>query len=139
MKSFPLYLFLWAICFLAGCSKSKVSPQDANAKLLLGRWELTQIDGGYPGTAQPANPAQKQEIVFDSQNRVTFLLNGTVTGTYSYSLFRANSNVNRRPETFLAYGARRGSNKEFIEQLSAATLVVAQDYPNGLGYHYARR
>ena len=124
---------------LAGCSKGSLSPEDANAALLPGRWELTQTDGGLTGVARPADPAQKQEIVFDSRNRVTFLLNGAVTGTYSYSLYQANSNVNRRPQSFLAYSARGGSNKEFIEQLSATTLVIAEDYPDGLGYYYTRR
>lgn len=131
-------LFLLASSLLAGCSKGTVSPEDAHAALLGGRWELTQTDGRISGKVQPADPAQKQEIVFDAHNRVTFLLNGVVTGTYPYSLFQANSNVNRRPQTFLAYGARGGTNKEFIERISAAKLVVVEDYTDGLGYYYAR-
>jgi hypothetical protein len=137
--SYLSYFFLLTTSLLLGCSKGTVSPEDADAALLLGRWELTQTDGGLSGKVQPADPAQKQEIVFDSQNRVTFLLNGVVTGTYPYSLFQANSNVNRRPQTFLAYGARSGSSKEFIERISAAKLVVVEDYADGLGYYYTRR
>lgn len=137
--SFLSLLFLLATCLLAGCSKGTVSPEDANAALLVGRWELTQTDGGLTGKVQPADPAQKQEIVFDAQNRVTFLRNGVTTGTYSYSLFQANSNVNRRLQTFLAYGARGGSNKEFIERISADKLVVVEDYADGFGYYYTRR
>jgi hypothetical protein len=133
------HVFLAASLLLAGCSKGTVSPEDANAELLVGRWELTQTDGGFSGRVHPADPSQKQEIVFDAKNRVTFLLNGAVTGTSTYSLFQANSYVNRRPQTFLAYGARTGSDKEFIERISAAQLVVVEDYADGLGYYYTRR
>jgi hypothetical protein len=132
-------VFLAGSLLLAGCSKGSVSPEDASAQLLVGRWELTQTDGGLSGQVHPSDPSQKREIVFDANNRVTFLLNGAVKGTSSYSLYQANSYVNRRPQTFFAYGARRGSDKEFIERLSAAQLVVVEDYADGTGYYYTRR
>ncbi|MBJ6108199.1 hypothetical protein JAO73_04200 [Hymenobacter sp. BT523] len=130
---------LLAAGVLAGCSKGAVSPEDAQANLLVGHWELTQTDGGLSGKVTPANPARREEIIFTTDKQATFLLNGAVTAATPYSLFQANSYVNRRPQTFLRYGARTGSEKEFIERVSATELVIVEDYADGLGYYYKRR
>lgn len=132
-------LALLTVSALAGCSKGAVSPGDAEEKLLVGRWELTQTDGGLSGRVQPADPARKQEIIFGPDHRAAFLLNGAPTGTSTYSLFQANSYVNRRPQTFLSYGPKSGTEKEFIERVSASQLVIVEDYADGLGYYYIRR
>ena len=130
---------LLAAGLLAGCTKGSVSPEDAQADLLVGHWLLTQTDGGLSGNVTPADMAHPQEIIFNSDKQVAFLLNGTVTGKTTYSLFQANSYVNRRPQTFLAYGAHTGSEKNFIERVSASKLVIVEDYADGRGYYYVRR
>ncbi|MFD2720877.1 hypothetical protein ACFST9_19310 [Hymenobacter monticola] len=135
---YALFLLLTA-SGLAGCSKGAVSPEDQKADLLVGRWQLTQTDGGLTGQVHPADPAQRQEIVFDDDKQATFLLNGAVSTKAKYVLFKANSFVNRRPQTFLAYGRRNGSEKEFIERLSPNELVIVEDYTDGRGYYYTRR
>ncbi|MBF9222053.1 hypothetical protein [Hymenobacter ruricola] len=131
--------FLLLVGVLAGCSKGSVSPQEAQADLLVGHWVLAQTDGGLSGRVMPADPAHRQEVVFAADKQVTFLLNGAVTGKTTYSLFQANSYVNRRPQTFVAYGARTGSEKEFIERVTATQLVIVEDYADGRGYYYTRR
>ncbi|UOQ96983.1 hypothetical protein MUN81_17290 [Hymenobacter sp. 5317J-9] len=138
--SHALLFALLALGWLAaGCSKGAVSPEDAQANLLVGHWVLTQTDGGLSGHVTPADPARQQGIIFGSDKQVSFLLNGAVTGKTTYSLFQANSYVNRRPQTFLSYGARTGSEKEFIERVSATELVIVEDYADGRGYYYQRR
>ncbi|SFQ48172.1 hypothetical protein [Hymenobacter arizonensis] len=123
---------------LAGCSKSPVTPEAAKAELLVGHWELTQTDGGPTGGIQAAAPDEKHEIVF-TNNKATFIRNGVATASPSYTLFQANSYVNRCPQTFLAYGRRSGQEKEFIERITSTELVIVEDYADGLGYYYKRR
>ncbi|WP_426060842.1 hypothetical protein [Hymenobacter sp. B1770] len=140
-RSYPRarHLFLLvAGLYLGACSKAPVSPEAAKAELLVGHWELTQTDGGPTGGLQPAAPAEKHELVFTS-NKATFIRNGVATASSTYSLFQANSYVNRCPQTFLAYGRRSGQEKEFIERISPTELVIVEDYANGLGYYYTRR
>jgi hypothetical protein len=133
------FFLLLAAGSLAACSKGSVSPEDQKADLLVGRWQLTQTDGGLTGQVQPADPAHRQEIVFDDNEQATFLLNGTASTKAKYLLFQANSFVNRRPQTFLAYGHRNGTSKEFIERLSPNELVIVEDYADGRGFYYKRR
>lgn len=137
-RPYTLFLLL-TVSALAGCSKGAVSPEDQKADLLVGRWQLTQTDGGLTGQVHPADPARRQEIVFDDDKQATFLLNGAVSNKAKYVLFKANSFVNRRPQTFLAYGHRNGSEKEFIERLSPNELVIVEDYTDGRGYYYTRQ
>jgi hypothetical protein len=137
-RNYSFFLLL-AAGGLASCSKGSILPEDQKADLLVGRWQLTQTDGGLTGLVHPADPARRQEIVFDGDKHATFLLNGAVSNKAKYVLFKANSFVNRRPQTFLAYGHRNGSEKEFIERLSANELVIVEDYTDGRGYYYTRR
>jgi hypothetical protein len=136
--SHAFFLLLTAGAF-AGCSKGSVSPEDQKADLLVGRWQLTQTDGGLTGQVSPADPANRREIIFDRDRKATFLVNGTVSNKSQYTLFQASSYVNRRPQTFLAYGRRNGNEKEFIERLSPTQLVIVEDYADGRGYYYTRR
>lgn len=124
---------------LASCAKDSASPEDQTADLLIGRWQLTQTDGGLTGQVSPADPARRQEIVFDDDKQVTFLLNGAVSSKARYTLFKASSFVNRRSQTFLAYGHRNTTEKEFIERLSPNELVIVEDYADGRGFYYTRR
>ncbi|MDO7852995.1 hypothetical protein [Hymenobacter convexus] len=136
---FNSFFLLLAAGAFAGCTKGSVSPEAEKADLLVGRWQLTQTDGGLTGQVSPANPAQRQEIVFDNNQQATFLVNGAVSHKARYTLFQANSYVNRRPQTFVAYGRRSGTEKAFIERLSPNQLVIVEDYADGRGYYYTRR
>lgn len=140
-RTFRFYSFflLLAAGGFAGCTKGSVSPEDEKADLLVGRWQLTQTDGGLTGQVNQADPAQRQEIVFDNNRQATFLVNGTVSHKAKYALFQANSYLNRRRQTFLSYGRRSGTEKEFIERLSPNQLVIVEDYTDGRGYYYTRR
>ncbi|MDO7849514.1 hypothetical protein Q5H92_24325 [Hymenobacter sp. M29] len=137
-RFYSFFLFLAAGGF-AGCAKGPFSPEDEKADLLVGRWQLTQTDGGLTGLVSQADPAHRQEIVFDDNKQATFLVNGTVSHKARYALFQATSYLNRRPQTFLAYGRRSGTEKEFIERLSPNQLVIVEDYTDGRGYYYTRR
>ena len=136
---FRFFFLLLAAGGVAGCSKGSVSPEDQKADLLVGRWQLTQTDGGLTGRVSPADPAHRQEIIFGRDKKATFIVNGAVSNKSQYSLFQANSYVNRRPQTFLSYGRRSGTEKEFIERLSPNQLVIVEDYADGRGYYYTRR
>jgi hypothetical protein len=138
----PFFLLITSINLastnLLAYFKAPVSPEAAKASLLVGRWQLTQTDGGPSGLVQTANPAQKHELIFD-KGKATFLVNGKVNVSCAYKLFQANSFLNRRPQTFLAYGRRNSSPKEFIERISESQLVLVEDRVGGIGYYYSRR
>jgi hypothetical protein len=128
---------------LTGCSKDHdavVAPESAQPQSqLVGRWLLTQTDGGLSGKTTPNDPAHPQEIIFDNSQQATFLLDGTVSRQTSYSLAPASSYLTHRNENFLTYGTRTGAEKQFISELSATKLVLKEDYADGRGYYYARQ
>ncbi len=132
---------LWALALvgLAACQPEAVSPEASATARLAGRWQLTETDGGLSGRVQPADPGQAQEIVFDANGLATFFLNGVVARTTPYSLSQATSYVTGKPQTFVIYGTSGGGDKQFIEQISAARLVLVEDYADGFGYYYSRR
>jgi hypothetical protein len=116
-----------------------VAPEAAaQPDLLVGQWLLTQTDGGFSGKTIPADPAHPQEIIFTANHQVTFLLNGAVSNSTTYSLAQASSYLTRQPQTFLVYGARTGAEKQFINDLSASRLVIKEDYADGRSYYYTR-
>ena len=133
---------------LGACTKATVEPEmiscfpstqaDAAARLI-GRWELTQTAGGLAGRTQPADPTQKQEIVFGTDGKATFYLNGTVTRTAAFTLTQAVAYVTGQPQTYVVYDFSNSATRQFIESLTPTTLVIADDYADGLGYTYSRR
>ena len=86
----------------------------------------------------PADPTRKQEIVFTDAGKAEFLLNGVVTNTTSYSLTQATAYTTQRPQLFLSY-TTAPALPQFIEQITASSLVLADDGADGMGYTYARR
>jgi hypothetical protein len=134
-----LALSLWSFVSLSACKKQAAAPKTSTEDLLVGRWELTRTTGGIAGREQPANPSQKQEIIFGSSQQVTRLLNSVVTNTARYSLFQATSFVSGQPQTFSFYNSPGHQEKQFIEQTSATTLVIVDDHADEFGYYYVRR
>ena len=133
---------------LGACKKATVdpemiscfpAPQTDTAARLVGHWELTQTAGGLAGRTQPADPAQKQEIVFGADGKATFYLNGTITRTAAFTLTQAVAYVTGQPQTYVVYDFSSSAPRQFIDSLTPTTLVIADDYADGLGYTYSRR
>lgn len=133
---------------LGACKKATVGPkiidcfpttQADAAGRLVGRWELTQTSGGLAGRTQPADPAQKQEIVFGADGKATFYLNGTVTRAAVFTLTQAVAYVTRQPQTYVVYDFSNSATRQFIDSLTPTTLVIADDFADGFGYTYCRR
>ena len=148
IRAASLVLAFLTAASLGACKKATVDPEmiscfpappaDAAARLI-GRWELTQTAGGLAGRTQPADPAQKQEIAFGTDGKAIFYLNGTVTRTAAFTLTQAVAYVTRQPQTYVVYDFSNSATKQFIESLTPTTLVIVDDYADGIGYSYSRR
>lgn len=121
------------------CQKAPVEPDSQAETTLVGRWQLTQTSGSISGRTQPADPQQLREIVFGADGQAQVLLNGTPVGTSAYTLSQAAAANTRRIETFINYAGPQLSGHPFIAELSATTLVLSDDYPDGLSVKYERR
>ncbi len=127
---------LVSLSALSACQKTPIEP--VAPATLVARWELTQTTGGIGGGTQPANPQQLVEVVFSASGQAQFLLNGVPTATASYSLVTAPAQTTGHPETFIEYGAPVPSTHQFIAELTATTLVLRDDNPDGQDLHYRR-
>lgn len=121
---------------LAACQKTPVEP--AGPISIVDRWELTQTSGGIGGGTQPANPQRLVEVVFTSSGQAQFLLNGVPTATANYSLVTAPAQTTGHSETFIAYGSPAPTPHQFIAELTATSLVLRDDNPDGQDLYYRR-
>ena len=134
-------LLATALLIISGftsCQKAQIAPTTQTDALLVGRWYLTQTSGGIGGGTQPANPQQRYEMVFGADGQAQMLLNGTPTATSTYTLAQAVAATTQRTETFISYTGPQLNGHPFIGQLSATTLVLSDDNPDGLGTTYQR-
>ena len=77
-------------------------------------------------------------MVFGADGQAQMLLNGTPTATSTYTLAQAVAATTQRTETFISYTGPQLNGHPFIGQLSATTLVLSDDNPDGLGTTYQR-
>ena len=127
---------LVSLSALAACQKTAVDP--VAPITLVDRWELTQTTGGIGGGTQPANPQHLVEVVFSASGQAQFLLNGVPTATASYSLVTAPAQTTGHSETFIAYGSPAPTPHQFIAELTAISLVLRDDNPDGQDLYYRR-
>lgn len=137
LRSVLLGFLLIACASLTACKKDDASPGTPTANILVGRWELVQSSGGIAGGTYPADPARKQEIIFNGNGQASFLLNGTTTSSSAYSLAQATSYLTGQNQTFVIYGAA-GNRGYFLSELSAFTLSLSDDNPDGFTATYKR-
>lgn len=129
---------LLGLTTVAACHKAQVGPTDTQASRLVGRWQLTQTSGGIAGQTQPADPQQLREIVFGADGQAQDLLNGTPIATSTYTLVQAVSATTQRTETFISFAGPCMNGRSYISELSATTLALSDDNPDGLGVRYQR-
>lgn len=128
---------LLGLSTFTACQKAPVAP-DSQAPSLVGRWQLTQTSGGYGGGTQPANPQEVREVVFGADGQAQVLRNGTPTATGTYTLAQAVAATSQRTETFISYAGPQLGGHPYIAELSAATLVLNDDHPDGFSVKYQR-
>ena len=123
---------------LSACQKEPSAPELTTDSLLEGRWELIQTSGGIAGRTMPADPTQKKEIMFEPNGQVQFLLNGAATTSATFTLTQALAHTTNRTETFVAYGAPATTLRQYLAEVSATTLVIRDDNPDGFSATYWR-
>ena len=123
---------------LSACRKEPPAPELTTDSLLEGRWELVQTSGGIAGRTMPADPTQKKEIMFEPNGQVQFLLNGAATTSATFTLTQALAHNTNRTETFVAYGAPATTLRQYLAEVSATTLVISDDNPDGFSATYQR-
>ena len=122
---------------LSACQKKLPAPELTTASLLEGRWELIQTSGGIAGRTMPADPTQKKEIMFEPNGQVQFLLGAAATST-TFTLTQALAHTTNRTQTFVAYGAPATTLRQYLAEVSATTLVISDDNPDGFSATYQR-
>jgi len=135
-------LLLLISCFatagLSACQKQIPAPDLTSGLQLEGRWELTHTSGGFTGRTFPADSTQKREIMFQPNGQALFFLNGAITTSATFTLTQAVAANTNRTETFVTYGAPAATLPQFLAELSATTLVIADDHPDGFSATYRR-
>lgn len=131
-------ILLFAFASLLSCSKDDASPENAANRLLVGRWELVETSGGLAGHTQPADPTQKQEIIFTAGGQVSFLLNNLTTSTSSYYLSQATA-INGKNELFVNYSSASNFTKQYLQEASVFKMVLTDNMYDGFSYHFIRR
>ena len=116
------------------CQKSTVVPTEKTVSLA-GTWVLTQTSDGIAGRIQPGDSSRVKGLVLDGNGQAQFLLNGTVTATTPYTQSQAIAATTGKAETFLTFSAIP-TPRQYIAELSATTLLLADDNPDGLTTTY---
>jgi hypothetical protein len=131
-------LFLLVVLGLGGCKKEGPTPEAATQALLVGRWALVDVSGGFGGGTFPADPAQRREIIFTATSQVVGLRNGVLIGSARYSLYQADATTGTN-KTFLRCSGLPDFVVGDIVQVSAAHLYLSDNNYDGFCAHYIRR
>ena len=129
---------LFGVSAFTACQKAPVEPTNQPELTLVGRWQLAQTSGGIGGGTQPADPQLVREMVFGTDGQAQTLLNGTPNAVGTYTLTQAVAATTQRTETFVNYTGPQITGRPFIAELSATTLVLSDDNPDGQHMKYQR-
>ena len=123
---------------LSACQKETPVPELITRSQLEGRWKLTQTSGIFTGRDVPADPTQEEEITFEPNGQVQFLLNGAVTASATYALAQGVARTTNRTETFVTYSAPATTLRQYLAAVSATTLVIRDDNADAFSATYQR-
>ncbi|WP_210517993.1 hypothetical protein [Hymenobacter terricola] len=132
-------IFLFSFLAMAACEKESTAPAASTAAALVGRWELTHTTGGLTGHVLTADPNRKREIIFTADGQAELIVNGIITGISPYTLTQALSRTTRQSRPYLAYGPDGPDTQQYIEQISPTSLILAQDFEDGISSYFIRR
>jgi hypothetical protein len=132
-------MFFLLMLSIASCSKEDIAPSDVQSRII-GRWTLQQTSGGISGSMQPANPNQKRELIFTSDGRAEFLLNGKTEVPTGYTIQEKYNTLTGKQETIVDFGAPLSSYamSMTILELTPLKLTLQEDYADGQRYDYSR-
>ena len=130
-------VLLPALAVFASCSKDAAAPASTSTQLLVGQWQLAASTNGMTGRTSPADPNQRQELVFTAAGQLTTFVNGTAVSTTSYALQQRQSPLTQRLETYLVTTPNQMQVAQTVH-VDATTLTIAIDAYDGPGATYRR-
>jgi len=130
-----LYIIFTALVLFASCTKTKCGFGETDS--LQGNWEWAQTSGGLTGIVEtPASTGNTMLLELASGGNYTITKNSVVTGQGNYTMDTQFCYHNNTTLSALKLG---NDQMLTIERNSADTLILAEEYADGLIHIYTKK
>lgn len=102
---------------------------------LTGSWQWISSSGGFAGKTMTPLSANEQRSILISKSKICWFVNGNLTSETSYSFGTAKSIYTHEQVDVLRFE----NQPDLIFSISGDTLVLSNNFPDGLSHVYVRK